>query len=655
MIERDPELARLLALELERHLAAFERDPPDIEAAHRAIHALKGSVGLAGERDLAVALSHIERRLDANDATALTDAAGIVRAARDRIASGKRATESTWPEPPSWMTPSSIDPSMRLAYAGEIRDRLAAIDAALESPIDRDEAAREIFRHVHTIKGAASSVGDELVAWFCHGLEERLRARSPLEEAARWRAVLGGLLDDPEATLRALRGGRRSVAPRRDTEEPRSNLGEDVTIRVAAVAIDRVLERVATMSEAQELDAGSEEIRARASTLRRFRSDLRQALRAIGPPRPWGAPAAALHQIENVTEQLARMSEDLDASAATRRAWEQSLRDSLVAAKRELIGMRQARLGGLFARLATAIEAEARRAGKRVAVSATGSEELVDRRVAEALLEPCLQLARNAVAHGIEPPPVREAMGKSPTASISIAAHRHGSRLRVTIEDDGAGVDVAALRVRAIESGAVSREVAEALDDNTLLGLLFLPGFSTRDNPDFLAGRGVGLDITLAAVQRMAGALRVSSRRGEGFRATLEVPIESGVARILWVRAGADHYALFASYVRRVELAQEGIDVPHLSVCLERGASAARPRYVLELDVDGDEATHIGVDDVGRTEDHVIRPLTPLLASMGPFVGAVIRALPSEGKRSVPILALDAFALASRVRALRPK
>jgi chemotaxis protein histidine kinase CheA len=655
--QRDPELMRLLVAELERHLAVLERDPPDWDGSRRSLHALKGSVGLAGEGDLAATLARLERRLSDDDVDALRSAAETVRVARDRLTAGDTATAARWPEPPAGLEPSVIDPSMRAPYSGEVGDRLAGIDEALGGSLDPEEAAKAVYRHVHTMKGAASSVGDELMAWFCHGLEDRLRgmknAAAMLQEVARWRGVLGGLLDDPAAALRTLKSSPRkdprSNAPRRETDEPpRSFVGDETTIRVATVALDRVLERVDTVTQAQESYAGTAE-HDRAATLRRLRADLAQALRAIGPPRPWGAPAAALHQIDSVARALDRMSEDLEVGSAVRRAGEQSLRESLLAAKRDLYAMRQARLGGLFARLATAIEAEGRRAGRSVVVDAQGGSELVDRRIVEQLIEPCLQLARNAVAHGIEAPAVRAAQGKSEAGTITIQGRRHGSRLHVIIEDDGAGVDVAVLRQRAIESGAVSREVAEAVPDDTLLGLLFLPGFSMRDSADLLAGRGIGLDIALAAVQRMAGALRVSSRKGKGFRAVVEVPIESGLAKVLWVRAGAHRYALFASYVRAVEMQEEGAPasswnaVPHLASCLEPDIPTRPSAYVLELDT-GDERVTLGVDEVGRTEDHVIRPLTPLLAAMGPFLGAIVRS------NDTPALALDAYALASRIR-----
>src|SRR5262249_33844810 len=156
-------------------------------------------------------------------------------------------------------------------------------------------------------------------------------------------------------------------------------------------------------------------------------------------------------------------------------------------------------------------------AGRAVAVHTHGADEPVDRRLVEALMEPCLQLARNAIAHGIEPSDVRESLGKPPEATLTFSAIRTGSRLSVAIADDGAGVDVSAVRARAVETGVVTEVLAEAADDQTLLELLFLPGFSTRgQSPDLLAGRGIGLDITLASVQRLGGTIRLASRHRLG-------------------------------------------------------------------------------------------------------------------------------------------
>jgi two-component system chemotaxis sensor kinase CheA len=177
-----------------------------------------------------------------------------------------------------------------------------------------------------------------------------------------------------------------------------------------------------------------------------------------------------------------------------------------------------------------------------------------------------------------------------------------------------------------------------------------LPGFSTRgQSPDLLAGRGIGLDITLASVQKLGGSIRLSSRLRWGFEARVDVPIETGLATVLWVTAGGVEHALPALHTRGVRLndGPEAERVPHLAACLEP-ANLERASYVVDLDV-GLETTErlaVGIDAVGITEEVLVRELSPLLRGMGPFAGAIVR-----GDGSLR-LALDVHALAPRARAL---
>lgn len=217
----DPELSRLLIQELERHLVSLEVDPRDDTGAQRAIHALKGSAGLAGERELAATLERLNRRIREGDDVAYVEAAATVRTAVERLRAGESAVEARWPVPPDDLVARPLDPLARAQYAAEVTDRLARIDSALATGDDPVEAARTLYRHVHTMKGAGSSVGDEPMSWFCHGLEERLRvvesketARTAMQEVAQWRVVLGALLDDPDTALNTLRArGRPSQTP----------------------------------------------------------------------------------------------------------------------------------------------------------------------------------------------------------------------------------------------------------------------------------------------------------------------------------------------------------------------------------------------------------------------------------------------------------
>jgi two-component system chemotaxis sensor kinase CheA len=225
--EVDPELRRLLVMELTRHLATLEGD--DAPGARRALHAMKGSAGLAGERDLAEAFQRVERRVRDGDSFALADAVHVARTAVARLSHGSTAVIPVWPEPPDDMVPVPVDPSAQGQYVSEVLDHLTALDRALGMTDDPAEAVATVFRHVHTIKGAASSVKDEPMTWFCHGLEERLRLREPSREVAkaalaetlRWRGTLSALLTDPDGALRTLRSpGSRQRASEFPSKRP---------------------------------------------------------------------------------------------------------------------------------------------------------------------------------------------------------------------------------------------------------------------------------------------------------------------------------------------------------------------------------------------------------------------------------------------------
>lgn len=675
MIVRDPELTRILLQELERHLVTLDRlaegdDPVEmrLEPARRTVHALKGSAGLAGEPELASAMARLERRLREGDWAALGEAVSTVRRAIRRLDAGEPAATGEWPVPPPDLVAGSLDPIVRVQYVAEATDRLARIDDALTEGAARpEEAAAEIYRHVHTLKGAASAAGDEPMAWFCHGLEDRLRAamsgapgaaKAALDEVAAWRAVLGALVEDPDAALATLRGAPhrpRTMRPSARPEDLREARGAahdaDGTIRVSAQSVDQLLDHMSGITVARErVAARAGGALEHAREMRRLRAELSEALRLIGPPRPWGAPAAALRRIERTAQSLGRIGDELDAVAERLKLSDQALKDDTGAARKILSTMRQTSIRGMFARMAAAAHAEARRTGREVAIRMLGAEEPIDRRLVEALVEPCLQLARNAIAHGIESPEAREALGKPREATLTFSARRSGNRLSVSISDDGAGVDVAAVRARAVETGVVTEVLAEAADDQTLLELLFLPGFSTRGKkPDLLAGRGIGLDIALASVQRLGGSIRLSSRHGLGFEARVDVPIESGLATVLWVTAGDSVLAVPAVNAARVRHLEPGGErVPHLAACLEpRLVERPNGRFVVDLDgPDPSERFSIGVDAVGRTEEVLIRQLSPLLWGVGPYAGAIVR-----GDGSIR-LALDVQALAPRARAL---
>ena len=367
MIARDPELVALLIAELDRHGALVARGHEDAASAARALQALRGSASLAGERELASAITRVERRLRGGDLGAVTDACALVRTASVRLSSGQSATVAVWPEPPTDLAPCATEPGMRALYLAELTDRVARIDDALGSSAESLESVEYIYRQLHTIKGAAGAVGDEPMSWFCHGLEELLRAGAAtgddatavLRDLPRWRSVLGRLLIDSEDGLRLLRsitgttrehaasGGLASLA----REQP-----SETSYRVSAASVDRLFDRVASVTATTQRQRSRTAQDRRLSTeLGALRNDLNIALRLIGPARPWGAPAAALDRVRSTAAALSRIAGEVDLAALGARTAELQSSDTLTAAKAELASMRQTPIAPLLSRIAMAM------------------------------------------------------------------------------------------------------------------------------------------------------------------------------------------------------------------------------------------------------------------------------------------------------------
>ena len=693
----DPELTRLLLEEFVRHEPALAPDRAEDEQ-RRAIHALKGSAGIAGERGLSEALARLERRVHTGDPRAVYDARLLVIQAREALAAGRPVSVAVWPDPPEDLRATPIDPALAVRYTAEMQDRLERVDRALAATGDDGQAALAAFREVHAMKGAALAVSDEVTAWFCHGLEERLRAAERSEEAARralaeltrWRGVLAEMLVAPDRaleTLRMLSRPRRILSlppapsmgplplpPRRPSleqppvseREPRSQIPsapaavnpDDATLRVPTLTLDRLFERVRQLGQARsQVDEGADRVRGMGARALKLRMNLAEALRLIGPPRPWGAPAAAIHRIEAAAQQLAGFSDSLERESLLLKETADRVRGESASAHADLAAMRTTSIAWLFDRVGAAVSAEARRGGREVRLFFAGAETAIDRRVAEMLFDPILQLARNAIAHGIESASERALRGKPRVGSVSLSAQPRSGGLRLVVQDDGAGVNVGDVRVRAVARGTISSEMARAADDQTLLALLFLPGFTTKDSADLLAGRGVGLDLALEAVHRLGGTIRLTSQAGMGLTATLDVPFEPGLLKVLWLDAGGTTFALPVTRVRRILLGRDAdaIGAVPLAVCVRsRSATGSIPphpalpsAFVIELDPLQEDAAAplFGVDGVGAIEEVALRGVSALIATAGPYAGAII-----HGKELR--LCLDAHGLAEAIAAV---
>jgi chemotaxis protein histidine kinase CheA len=209
----------------------------------------------------------------------------------------------------------------------------------------------------------------------------------------------------------------------------------------------------------------------------------------------------------------------------------------------------------------------ARSLDRQVRFEIVGEQIEVDKALLEMLEEPLLHLLRNAIDHGVEPAAQRVLAGKPAEATVRITAGMVGQRLHLCVSDDGGGIDVAAVRTRALAMGLLGPEVASTASERDILRTIFAAGVSTREQVSEVSGRGIGLNIVLDVVENVGGKVEVRTELGQGTTFDIEVPITVAITRVVLFRVGMSSYALPAASVRSLILSStalrsEGADGP---------------------------------------------------------------------------------------------
>jgi chemotaxis protein histidine kinase CheA/ActR/RegA family two-component response regulator len=171
--------------------------------------------------------------------------------------------------------------------------------------------------------------------------------------------------------------------------------------------------------------------------------------------------------------------------------------------------------------------------GKEVELRVEGSDTLIDKVILESLSDPLIHMVNNAIAHGIESPAARQAAGKPVDGVINIKATHQGTQTIISVADDGAGIDTERVKNKAIEKGIITPAKAVTMTKQEVYELLFLPSFSTKDQADELAGRGVGMDVVLSSLQEIRGTITTESKLGTGTTFTIRLPLALSITKAL--------------------------------------------------------------------------------------------------------------------------
>ncbi len=190
---------------------------------------------------------------------------------------------------------------------------------------------------------------------------------------------------------------------------------------------------------------------------------------------------------------------------------------------------------------------------KKMQLYMTGEETELDRTVVDEIGDPLMHLLRNSADHGLESAEVRKQRGKDEVGSVFLNAYQDGNNVVIEVGDDGKGIDVAAVKAKAIEKGTITAEQGENMSDKDIIDLLFLPSFSTAKKVSDVSGRGVGLDVVKSKIESLSGDVEVKTKLGEGSTFIIRLPLTLAIIQALMVEVGGEKYAISLGSIQTIE------------------------------------------------------------------------------------------------------
>ncbi|MEM7583882.1 MAG: chemotaxis protein CheW [Acidobacteriota bacterium] len=495
--------------------------------------------------------------------------------------------------------------------ARERADEVESMLLRLKSPDPEVKAAAvaRIKRELHTIKGNSGMMGFSELQELSHQMEDQVDLLD-LETPE-----IGDLLTQ----LDALRRGLETAIPNQLDEE------------LPAPAEEIVAEEAGPLlGELRETAGGSVRVPfAKIDQLVEM-----QAETLIFRNRLSDAVQQGLALLKRRTEDPAQVLNEMTAAWEDVERAQQELEKTLNLLQEQVTNLSMVPLQSLFRPLRRIVHDESEREGKKVELLIEGGETPIDKALLETASESLGHLVRNAVIHGIESPEERLRRGKSESGAVRLKATLEGSEVWIEVADDGAGVDLRALKAKA------QQVLGDAYEAGSDLALLFAEGLSTHQGTDLSAGRGVGLSAVKRSVERHGGRVDVRSQRGSGTFFSLRLPVTASILRSLLLTVDTETYALPLSTViettRLSELATHQLNqagvvrwrgqlVPLLDLGLAF-ATATEPRaegFAVVIEVHG-RFRGLAIDSIVGIRDIVVKGLDSIVGQPMGISGSTI-------------------------------
>jgi two-component system chemotaxis sensor kinase CheA len=524
-----------------------------------------------------------------------------------------------------------------IAESQEGLDRMELCLTELEKRPGERELVAEVFRAVHTIKGTTGFLGFSRLEKLAHAGESLLAAMRDGNVNVTTE-VISGLLD--------LMDGLRAILRLIETTGLEGVRARDEDSRLIATLTGLKASGVGVPA-AVPMSAPPAVVSPPLTVAVTLATSAPAALPM--PDRSLRVDVEVLNRMMNLVGELVlTRNQMLQCSPGALNFPELARRlDGVTAELREsVMEARMQPVGHLFSKFPRMVRDLSKTCGRQVRLEFEGQETGLDKSLLEAIRDPLAHAVRNSVDHGIEPPEERLKAGKPAEGVLRLRAYHQSGWVVIEVIDDGAGISTDRILAKAIERGLITADQAPLMSEREVLQLIFVAGFSTADQVTNVSGRGVGMDVVRANVEKVGGSVDLESRLGFGTTLRLRVPLTLAIVPALVVRSGGVSFALPQNslvelvYVSREDAASaiERIGTAELYRLRERLLPLVWLDRLIELDRQPGEEDgfHIAVvesegrrfglvvDDLMAPEEIVVKPLSAALREVGLFSGATV-------------------------------
>ncbi|MGM0596785.1 MAG: RdgB/HAM1 family non-canonical purine NTP pyrophosphatase [Myxococcota bacterium] len=564
-------------------------------------------------------------------------------------------------------------------FIGEAEEHLANLNEEMEKLAKGQDVTYKLFRITHTLKGAAATVGQDRISEASNLLEDYFESLNeknviPSKNSLPFvyhcidllsEAIINNVdnlkqiktnlekaktigfahytekseRESSKSDSQKITGKKSSLSDQMNQEKQFEQTS--LTSKYLRVPVNNINDLVSNSEELvfvrtqieksrDEFNSISKDLLLSHHTLKNYVLEDRNQM----------SEADKLERLQELEVEIAELIYNLEHSTTNLNKECTKLQDVAGSFQNNLINLRITSLKLLFLKLKNTAREIAFQTKRKVEIKMEGEEVELDKGIVDSLSTPLIQIVRNCVTHGIEKPEARKAQGKEPTGLIEVKAKQEGNFAIISILDDGSGIDTEKVKTILKKKGMLTETgKLKRLSGEELLDAIFLPGFSTKDKATTHSGRGVGLDLVRARIEKLGGDISVITQSNLGTEFIIKVPLTSFISQALLFKLGNEVYGIPVSYAietmhyysfktlkngHRILWKDESIPIVSLHHYFNLKANVKNNEIPLIILAHGNKYFAITCDEIVGVKDVTVKPLGEMLMELKYFAGAIV-------------------------------